>query len=248
MDNNSWRARGPIALRNEGGMLSGPAAPLPFIVLMPDCSSPMRSGVQLLSSTDGAWRNFLNCRLISRSDRGMLSLKTLAWWLMNMLDFDLRSVIVRSLCDIALLGQFASGVLLRPWITFHMFGPSEFDIASWRRSFQLSDLASLIVSVASRQASIHSWQFWCIVLRRRFRVLILARTCGVIQGLDLLLGLDFPTWVVAAEIRISLKRETRRDKLGSCGWLLIFDSTSLVKQDQSTPFRRHQADLGMKGL
>ena len=28
MDSNSWRAKGPSDLRNEGGMLSGPAAPL----------------------------------------------------------------------------------------------------------------------------------------------------------------------------------------------------------------------------
>ena len=59
---------------------------------------------------------------------------------------------------------------------------------------------------------------------------------------------DFPTWVVAAKIRMSLKRDTRRDKLGSLGRLLIFDSTSLVKLDQSTPFLRHLADLGMTGL
>ena len=77
---------------------------------------------------------------------------------------------------------------------------------------------------------------------------ILARTCGVIQGLDLLLGLDFPTLAVAVEIRMSLKQDTRRDKLGSLGRLLIFDSTSFVKLDQLTPFLRHLADLGMTGL
>ena len=76
---------------------------------------------------------------------------------------------------------------------------------------------------------------------------ILAPTCGVIQGLDLLLGLDFPMWVVAAEIRMSLKRDTLRDKLGSLGRLLIFDSTSLLKLDQSIPFLRHLADLQMIG-
>ena len=74
---------------------------------------------------------------------------------------------------------------------------------------------------------------------------ILARIHRVIQGLDLLLGLDFPTGVVAAEIRMSLKRETRRDKLGSLGRLLIFDSTSFVKLYQSTSFLCHLADLGM---
>ena len=128
-----------------------------------------------------------------------------------------------------------------------MFGPSKFDIASWR-SFQLSNLASLMASVASPQVSVHSLRFWWIVRRRRFRVRILARTCGVIQGLDLWLGFDFPMWVVAAEMRISLKRETRRDKLGSWGRLLIFNSTSFVKQEQSKPFLPHRADLGMTGL
>ena len=66
-------------------------------------------------------------------------------------------------------------------------------------------------------------------------------------SLDLLLGLDFPMWVVAAEIRMSLKRDTLRDKLGSLGRLLIFDSTSLLKLDQSIPFLRHLADLQMIG-
>ena len=66
--------------------------------------------------------------------------------------------------------------------------------------------------------------------------------------LNLLLGLDFPTWVVAVEIKMSLKRDTRRDKLGSLGRLLIFVSISLVKLDQSTPFLRHLADLGKTGL
>ena len=47
---------------------------------------------------------------------------------------------------------------------------------------------------------------------------------------------------------MSLKRGTRRDKLGSRGRLLIFDSTSFVKLDQSTPFLRHRADLGMTDL
>ena len=31
MDNNPWRAKGPSDLRNEGGMLLGPAATLPFV-------------------------------------------------------------------------------------------------------------------------------------------------------------------------------------------------------------------------
>ena len=116
------------------------------------------------------------------------------------------------------------------------------------KTFLTSVLASLIVLVASLQASIHSWRFWWIVRRRRFWVHILARTCGIIQGLDFLLGLDFPTWVVVAEMRMSLKRETRRDKLGSSGRLHIFDLTSFVKQDQSTSFLLHRANLVTAGL
>ena len=155
---------------------------------------------------------------------------------------------VRPSWGIASLGELASGVPLRPWMTFHIFGPSELDITSWSRSFQLSVLASLIASVASRQASFHSWQFWWIFWRRRFRVQIFPHICGVIQGFDFLLGLDFRTWVVAAEMSMSLKRENQRDKLVSSGRLYFFYSTSFVKQDQSTPFLCHRADFGMTGL
>ena len=56
MDNNSWRVKGPDDLRNQGGMLSGPAAPLPFTFWMADYNSPISSGVQLSSLTDGALR------------------------------------------------------------------------------------------------------------------------------------------------------------------------------------------------
>ena len=51
MDSNSWRAKGPSDLRNEGGILSGPAALLPFIFLMADCSSLIRIGAQLACLT-----------------------------------------------------------------------------------------------------------------------------------------------------------------------------------------------------
>ena len=77
MDSNSWRAKGPSDLRNEGGILSEPAAPLPSIFLMADCSSLIRIGVQLSSSADGTLILFLNCRLMSRSDCDILSLVTL---------------------------------------------------------------------------------------------------------------------------------------------------------------------------
>ena len=78
MESNSWRAKGPSNLRNERGILSGPAVPLPFIFLMVDCSSLIRIGVQLSSSADGTLILFLNCRLMSRSDYDILSLLTLA--------------------------------------------------------------------------------------------------------------------------------------------------------------------------
>ena len=51
MDSNSWRAKGPSDLRNEGGILSGPAAPLPFIFLMAGCSLLIRIGPQLTCLT-----------------------------------------------------------------------------------------------------------------------------------------------------------------------------------------------------
>ena len=47
---------------------------------------------------------------------------------------------------------------------------------------------------------------------------------------------------------MSLKRETRRDKMGSLGRLVIFNSTSFVKLVQSMLFLGHRADLGMAGL
>ena len=47
MGSNFRRAKGPSDLRNEGGMLSGPAVPLPFNFLMAESSSPIWSGAQL---------------------------------------------------------------------------------------------------------------------------------------------------------------------------------------------------------
>ena len=41
---------------------------------------------------------------------------------------------------------------------------------------------------------------------------------------------------------MSLKRETRKDKLGLLGRLLIFDSTSFVINTVSTPFSRSWDD------
>ena len=56
MDSNSRRIKGLRNLKNEAGMLSGPSAPLPFTFLMADYNSPISSGVQLSSLTDGALR------------------------------------------------------------------------------------------------------------------------------------------------------------------------------------------------
>ena len=41
MDSNSWSSKGLSDLRNEGVMLSEPAASLHFIVLMADHTSPI---------------------------------------------------------------------------------------------------------------------------------------------------------------------------------------------------------------
>ena len=78
MDSNSWKAKGPSDLRNEGGILSGPAALLAFIFLMADCSSLIRIGVQISSSADSTLILFLNCQLMSGSYCDILSLLTLA--------------------------------------------------------------------------------------------------------------------------------------------------------------------------
>ena len=75
MDSNSWRAKGLSDLRNESRMLSRPAAPF---FLIADCNSPIRSGAQLPSSTNGTLRRSLNFRLMSRLDCDFLSLMTLA--------------------------------------------------------------------------------------------------------------------------------------------------------------------------
>ena len=91
------------------------------------------------------------------------------------------------------------------------------------------------------QPGVKQWWWGYIV------ILYQCHQCGVIQGLDFLLGFVFPTWVVAAEMRISLKGDKRRDKLGSSWRLLMFGSTSFVKRDQSTLFCCHLAALGTTG-
>ena len=76
---------------------------------------------------------------------------------------------------------------------------------------------------------------------------IFARMCGVIQGLDFLFRFVFPMWIVAAEMRISLKRDIQRVWFGSSGRLSIFDLTFLVKHDKSMPLRHHLGALRMTG-
>ena len=50
MDNKSWRAKEPSDLRNEGGTLSRPAAPLPFIFLIAYCNSFIRSNGRIATN------------------------------------------------------------------------------------------------------------------------------------------------------------------------------------------------------
>ena len=52
-----------------------------------------------------------------------------------------------------------------------------------------------------------------------------------VQGLYFLLDFDFPTWIVAAEMAISLKRDMWIERFDLSGRLSIFDSTLLVKHD-----------------
>ena len=160
-------------------MLSGPAASLPFIFLMADSNSPIWSGAQLSLWKDGPSRRFLNCWLRSWSACDMLSSLTPAYLFMKTFvvvyeevgfRFDVSDIatVMWLSCDclscnwLSLFGELASGVPFRPWMTFYIFelsefGSSEFVIASWRRSFQLSVLTSSIASVDSWQASIHSF-------------------------------------------------------------------------------------------
>ena len=164
-----------------------------------------------------------------------------------MLALDLVSVIVRPSWDMASLGELVSGVPLTPRMTFHTSRPSTFDIELCKRSFQLLALASLMATFASRQASIHSCRVWWIVRWRQLRLLIFARTCGLIQGFGFLLGLVLPTWSEAEYLRMLLNRGTWVEMLGFSVSCYICDSALLVKEDQSTPLRRHLAFLGITG-
>ena len=78
-------------------------------------------------------------------------------------------------------------------------------------------------------------RFWWIVRQIWLRVRILACMCGVIQGLDFLLGFDFPTWIVATNVKMLLKREILRNKFGFSWRFPIFDSTSARPINAITP-------------
>ena len=61
-DSNSWRAKGPSDLRNNGGM-SVPAAPLFFTFLMAYNNSPIWKGAQLSLSVDGVVSRFYELKV-----------------------------------------------------------------------------------------------------------------------------------------------------------------------------------------
>lgn len=101
--------------------------------------------------------------------------------------------IVRPLSVIALLGEFASGLPLRPRITFYMSCLLLFFMASSSTFFQPLVLSSFISSLLSLQASIHSWGLTSIARSSQLRVRIFVLTWGFILGLAFRLGLVFPT-------------------------------------------------------
>ena len=115
-------------------------------------------------------------------------------------------MIVQRLCVIASFDEFASGVLLRPRIAFHMSFLLLFLMASSSTPFQLSVLESMIASFASLQASIHFWWLALIVQQCRLRVRIFVLTSCVIRDLAFHRGLVFPTRTFVTAFRISVKQ------------------------------------------
>ena len=105
-----------------------------------------------------------------------------------MLAFAFASVINQPCCDIASLGEFASGVPFNPFMTFHMSLLFVLVMVPSRTSFQLSVFAFLIASLASLHPIIHSCLFVLMVCLSWFLIRFLARTSGVIQGLAFFLG------------------------------------------------------------
>ena len=155
MDSNYWRGKEPSDWRNDGGILSGPSAPFHFIFLMADNNSSIWSGSFIISRwcielffelTVEVLISLWHVKFANPGHSGVWKylLLVMVWWLL----------------DIASFGELVSGVPFRPWMTCHIFEPSDFEIASWRRSFQLSPLVLLIASVASLQASMHSCWFF----------------------------------------------------------------------------------------
>ena len=95
-----------------------------------------------------------------------------------MLAFAFASVTNRPCCDIASLGEFASGVPFNPFMTFHMSLLLVLVMAPSRTSFQLSVFASLMASLASLHAFIHSCLLVLMVRLSWFLIRILARNFG----------------------------------------------------------------------
>ena len=78
MESSSVSALLPRALRNVGGMLSGPAAPFFLMREIAAFNSVIRRSEQLTSASGGWSIRFLNCRTRSRSVADKLRLFTLA--------------------------------------------------------------------------------------------------------------------------------------------------------------------------
>lgn len=68
---------------------------------------------------------------------------------------------------------------------------------------------------------------------------------GLIQGFGFLLGLVLVTQSETEDMIMLLNKEIWIEILGSSGSCCIRDSTSLVKENQSTPLQHHLTFLGM---
>ena len=139
------------------------------------------------------------------------------------------------LCFIASFGLLVCGVPFSDRITFQVW-PSSWDLMASSRKFpQLSSLAFVVSSLASLQASNHSFRWVFTFLRNAFHFLMAARTGGVIQVEEFFPGLDLPTCFSAAVLRIFLNWATSsfiESSLDS-SMFLIASSTAVLKDSQS---------------
>ena len=143
--------------------------------------------------------------------------------------FALAPTTVRPLCDIPSFGEFASGVLLKAHIIFHMSCLLLFVLASSSTPFQPSVLVSLITVLASLQASISSWQLTLIVQQSWLHTQIFALTWGVIQSFAFCCGLILPMWTSATAFGISLKWAKHFGRLFLVARSVIWSLTTLPK-------------------